>query len=63
MNLSTSFRELPVRVKMSPLLLKCMYSALSALTWKSMPAAARSRLCRRVLAWAVVFARSAMSLA
>ena len=38
-----------------------MYSVLSALTWRPMPAAAHSRLCSRVSAWAGVFARSAMS--
>ena len=47
---------------MSPLWLKHMYSILSALTLKPMPAAAHSRLCCRVLAWAGEFTRSAMSL-
>ena len=61
MNLSTSFRELPFSVEMSPVLLKHIYSVLYALTRRPMPAAARSRLCSRVLAWVGVFARSAMS--
>ena len=52
-NLSTSFRELPFSVEMSPLWLKHIYS---------IPAATHSRLCTMVLAWVVVFARSAMSL-
>ena len=38
-----------------------MYSVLSAVTWRPMPAAARYRLCSRNSAWAGVFARSAMS--
>ena len=38
-----------------------MYRVLFALTWGSMPSAARSRLCSMVSAWAGVFARSAMS--
>ena len=58
-NLSTSFRELPFCV-MLPLWLKHMYSILCVLTWRSMPAAAHSRLCSRVSAWAGVFARSTM---
>ena len=41
---------------MSPLWLKHIYIVLSALTWRPMPAAAYSRLCSRVLAWAGVFA-------
>ena len=40
-----------------------MYSVLSVFTWRPMPAAVRSKLCDRVLAWVGVFARSAMSLA
>ena len=42
---------------MSPVWLKHMYSVLSALTWRPMHAAARSRLCSRVSAWVGVFAR------
>ena len=57
-NLSTSFKGSPFSVEMSTLWLKHMYSVLSALTWSPMPAAARSRLCRRILAWAGGFARS-----
>ena len=38
-NLSTNFRELPIRVEMSPWL-KHMYSVLSAFTWRPMPPAA-----------------------
>ena len=55
-NLSTSFRELPFSVKMSPLWLKHMNSALPALTWRPMPPATRFRICNRVSAKAVVFA-------
>ena len=58
MNLSTSFRELPFCGKMSPLWLKHMCSILSALSWRLMPAAARSRICGRVSDWVGVFARS-----
>ena len=50
LNLSTSFRELPPSVEMSPVWLKRMYSVLCALTWRPMPAVARSRLCCRVSA-------------
>ena len=60
-NFSTSFRELPFSVEMSPLWLKYVFYVLSELTWKPMPAAARSRLCSWVSAWVGVFARSAMS--
>ena len=56
-NLSTSFRELPFCVEMSPVWLKHVYSVLCALIWRPMPAAARSR----VSAWAGVFARSTIS--
>ena len=59
--LSTNFRELPPAVEMSPVWLKHMYSVSCALTWRPMPAAARSRLCSKVLAWVGAFARSAMS--
>ena len=45
---------------MSPLWLKHMYSVLSALTWRTMPATARSRPCSKVSAWAGVFARSVL---
>ena len=58
-NLSTSFRELPFNVEMLPLWLKHMYSILSALIWRPMPSAARSRLCNRDSVWVGVFARSA----
>ena len=40
---STSFRELLFSVEMSPVGLKHIYSVLCALTWRPMPAAARSR--------------------
>ena len=62
-NLSTSFREVPSSVEMSPIWLKHIYSVLCALTWRPMPASARSRLCSSVSAWLGVFARIAMSLA
>ena len=61
-NLSTSFKGPPLSVSMSSLWLKHVYSLFSALTWRPMPAAARSRLCSRDSAWAGVFARSTMSL-
>ena len=60
-NLFTNFREPPFSAEMSPSLLKHTYSVLSALRWRSMPLAARSRLCSRDSAWVGVFARSAMS--
>ena len=60
-NLSTSFKELLFSVEMSPLWLMHMYFIQSALTWRPRLAAACSRLCSRVSAWAGVFARSAMS--
>ena len=47
-NLSTSFREVPSSVEMSPAWLKHIYSVLCALTWRPMPAAARSNLCSTV---------------
>ena len=47
--------ELPFSVEMLPVLLKHMFSVLCALTWRPMPAAARSRLCSRVSAWAGAF--------
>ena len=61
-NLSTSFREVPSNVEMSPAWLKHIYSVLSALTWKPVPAAARSKLYSSVSAWLGVFASIAMSL-
>ena len=61
-NLSTSFRELPFRVEMSPVWLKHIYSVLCALAWRPMPATARSRLCSRVSAWAGGFTRNAIKL-
>ena len=60
-NLSTSFRELPFSVEISPVYLKHICSVLCALTWSPMPAAARSRLHSWVSAWASAFTRSAMS--
>ena len=57
--MSTSFRELPPSVEMSPVLFKHMYSVLCALTWRPMPPAACSRLCRSVSTWAGAFARIA----
>ena len=59
-NLSTCFRVLLFSVEMSPLWLKYIYSVLCTLTWRPMPAATRSRLCCRVLAWAGAFVRSAI---
>ena len=38
-----------------------MYSVLCALTWRTIPAAARSKLCTSVSAWFGVFASNAMS--
>ena len=55
-NLSTSFRELSFSVPMSPLWAKHMYSILSTFTWRPMPPAACSRLCRRDSVWVGVFA-------
>ena len=46
-NLSINFKEPSFRVKMSPFLLKHMYSVLSAFTWSLMPPAACSRLQQR----------------
>ena len=62
-NLSTSFREPPFSVKMSPFWfwLNHMYSVLSALIWRPVPPAAFSWLCSRNSAWVRVFTRSAMS--
>ena len=60
-NLSTSFKEVPSSVEMSPFLLKHINSVLCALTWSLMPAAARSKLCSSVSAWLGVLASSAMS--
>ena len=60
-NLSTSFRELPPCVEMSPIWLKRMYSVLCTLTWRPMCVAARSSLCTSVSGWVGVFARIAMS--
>ena len=60
-NLSSSFRELPPNVEMSPVRLKLMNSVLCALTWRPMLVAARSRLCCRVSAWTGAFARIAIS--
>ena len=59
-NFSTSFRELLFSVEMSPVWLKHIYSILCALTWKPMPAAARSKLCSRVSAWVSAFASIAV---
>ena len=50
-NLSTSFREVPSSVEMSPVWLQHIYSVLCALTWRPMPAAARSKLSSSVSAW------------
>ena len=58
-NLSTSFREVPSSVEMSPSWLKHINSVLCALTWSPMPAAARSKLCSSVSAWLGVLASSA----
>ena len=46
---------------MSPLWLKHIYSVLCILTWRPMPAAARTRLHSRVSSWVGAFARSATS--
>ena len=51
MNLSTSFREVPSSVEMSPARLKHIYSVLCALTWRPMPAVARPKLCSSGSAW------------
>ena len=40
-----------------------IYSVLCSLTWRPMPAAARSKLCSCVSAWLGVFASSTLSLA
>ena len=53
--MSTSFREVPSSVEMSPA------SVLCALTWSPIPAAARSKLCSSVSALLCVFASNAMS--
>ena len=58
-NSSTSFREVPSSVEMWPAWLKHIYSVLCALTWKPMPAAARSKLCCSVSTWFGVFTSSA----
>ena len=62
-NLSTSFWDPPFRVEIFLFWFwsKHMYSVLSALTWRSMPPAAFSRLCSRDSIWADVFSRSPMS--
>ena len=60
-NLSTSFRELPPSVEMSPVWLKHIYSVLCALTWRPMPAAARTRVCSSVSSWTGILTRIAMS--
>ena len=59
-NLSTSFRELPLSVEMLPVWLKHIYSILCALIWRPMPAVAHSRQCSRVSAWVGAFARSTL---
>ena len=59
-NISISFRELPFSGEMS-LWLKHIYSVLCVVKFRPIPAAACSRLYRRVSAWWGVFARSAMS--
>ena len=51
MNLSTSFRVLPFRVKMLSVWLNHTYFVLCVLIWRPMLAAARSRLCSRISAW------------
>ena len=55
MNLSTSFREPPFHVWMSPFWLK--HFILSAFTWRLMPPATCFRLCSWDLTWVGVFAR------
>ena len=50
--MSTSFREVLSSVDMS---------FFCALTWRLMPAVARSKLCSSVSVWLGVFARIAMS--
>ena len=60
-NLSTNFRDLPFSVEMSPLWLNHMNSVLSALTWRPISPAARSRLCSWDSAWVGVFVRSGRS--
>ena len=55
-NLSTNFREV-----LSPIWLKHIYSAFCALTWRPMPAVARSKLCSSVSARLGVLATIALS--
>ena len=61
MNLSTSFIEVPSSVEMSPASLKHIYSVLCGLTWRPIPAVARTKLCSSVATWLGVFASNAMS--
>ena len=46
-NLSTSFREVPSSVEMSPVWLKHIYSVLCALTWRPMLAAITQECCEQ----------------
>ena len=60
-NLSTNFRDLPLKVEMAPSYFKHMNSVLFAFTWRPVPPAACSRLCRRDSDLVDVFARSTRS--
>ena len=57
-NLSTYFRDLPLRVETAANL-KHMNLVLFVFTWKPMPPAACSMLCSKDSAWAGIFTRSA----
>ena len=52
--MSTSFRERPFSVEISPLRLKDMYSVLFALTWRPMPSAAGGYICQKCYVIGVV---------
>ena len=56
--LSTSYIELPFSVEMSPFWLKHMYSVFSALIWRLMPTAVRSRQCSWDSAWVCICQKS-----
>ena len=60
-NLTTNFKELPFRMKMSLFCLKHIYSVLSAFTSKSVQPATSTSLCSKDSAWVGVFERYAMS--
>ena len=60
-NLSTSFKEPPFSVELSLVWLIHIYSVLCPLTWRPMSAAAHSKLCSRLSAWAGALVSSTMS--